>query len=75
MNFCTWVRRQSGPCGWITITSVQTGISLRVPVIDFCDCYTGTPQERAIDLQYGVVSALGLSLDQGLYEVILAPAP
>lgn len=71
MNFCTWELRHGSGCGSVTITSVETGLSVRAPVIDFCDCYTGTPRERIVDLQYGVVEALGLDLAKGLYPVIV----
>jgi hypothetical protein len=72
MNFCTWTLRHSAGCGWVTVTSSQSGLSVTVPVVDFCDCYTGTPDERIIDLQYDVVAALGLSLSTGLYEVTVS---
>lgn len=69
MNFCTWTLRHSNGCGWVTITSHDTGKIVTVPVVDFCDCYTNTAQERIVDLQYGVVAALGLDLARGLYPV------
>lgn len=74
MNFCTWVLRHSSGCGSVTITSTQTGRAVTAPVIDFCDCYTGTSRERIIDLEYGVVQALGLSLNRGLYPVTVYSA-
>lgn len=74
MNFCTWELRHEQGCGVVTITSVQTGLSVTAPVIDFGDLYTGTPDERIIDMQFGVVEALGLDLSVGLYEVIVWPA-
>jgi len=74
MNFCTWVVRHNAGCGSASITSVDTGRTVVVPVVDFCDCYTGTPSERIVDLQYGVVTALGLPLSQGLYPVVVEPA-
>lgn len=70
MNFCTWVRRhEGGGCGFVSIAAHDTGLSVVAPVIDFCDCYTGTSNQRTVDLQYTVVDLLGLSLDQGLYPV------
>jgi hypothetical protein len=69
MNYCTWALRDNSGCGSVTITSLDTGRSVTVPVIDFCDCYTGTANERLVDLQYDVVTALGLDLSAGLYRV------
>ena len=69
MNFCTWAVRHSSGCGEVTIRSHHTGLTVTVPVVDFCDCYTGTPRERIVDLQYGVVEALGLDTMNGLYPV------
>jgi hypothetical protein len=69
MNFCTWVVRHSEGCGTVRIRSIDTGRVVIVPVVDFCDCYTNTPNERIVDLQYGVLSALGLSQSKGLYSV------
>lgn len=69
MNFCTWERRHNTGCGTVTIRSLDTGAEVVVPVVDFCDCYTGTGMERIVDLQYGVVEALGLDPVRGLYPV------
>lgn len=74
MNFCTWELRHGSGCGSVRITSQQTGRTVIAPVIDFCDCYTGTARERIVDLQYDVVRNLGLDLAQGLYPVIVEPA-
>lgn len=74
MNFCTWELRHSTGCGSATVTSVDTGITVVVPIVDFCDCYTGTPNQRVIDLQHDVVAALGLELSAGLYDVIVWPS-
>ena len=81
MNFCTWQRRHSIGCGFVTITAVDTGLTVTVPVVDYCDCFTGTADERIVDLQYGVVAALGLDVGRGLYPVVVThqfpatPAP
>lgn len=69
MNFCTWELRHDIGCGFVEITSLDTGIMVRVPVIDFCDCYVGTQNQRIVDLQYGVVERLGLDIGRGLYNV------
>ena len=69
MNYCTWELRHGQGCGSVTITSLETERTVTVPVIDFCDCYTGTARERLVDLQYDVVEALGLPLEQGIYPV------
>ena len=73
MNFCTWALRHNSGCGWVTITSHETGLSVTAPVIDYCDCFFGTTDERIVDLQYGVVAALGLDLSRGLYPVTVTP--
>ena len=69
MNYCTWERRHTSGCGSVTIQSHTTGLTVIVPVVDYCDCWTGTPDERIVDLQYGVVDALGLDRSLGLYPV------
>jgi len=71
MNFCTWEVRHTSGCGIVTIQSVETGEVVQAPVVDFCDCYTGTAKQRIVDLQYGVVARLGLDLNRGLYPVIV----
>jgi hypothetical protein len=74
MNFCTWAYRNEHGCGSVTISSVDTGITVTVPVVDYCDCYTGTSDQRIVDLQWGVLDALGLDSSRGLYEVEVWPA-
>ena len=74
MNFCTWTLRHRLGCGSVAVRAIQTGVTVTAPVVDFCDCYTGTGRERIIDLQWGVVEALGLPLSQGLYPVEVQPA-
>jgi hypothetical protein len=69
MNFCTWTLRHASGCGFARITSADTGLVVTAPIIDYCQCYTGTSDERIIDLQWDVVSALGLDLSRGLYPV------
>lgn len=73
MNFCTWALRHRVGCGQVQITSLDTHRTVTVPVVDFCDCYTGTPRERIVDLQWGVVSLLNLQLSIGLYPVTVQP--
>jgi hypothetical protein len=73
MNFCTWTYRIKHGCGAVRITSAQTGITVTAPVVDFCDCYFTTKDERIIDLQWGVLGALGLDQSQGLYKVEVWP--
>jgi hypothetical protein len=74
MNFCTWERRHSLGCGFATITSLDTGLSGTFPIVDFCDCYTGTANQRVVDMQFGVLAALGLSTSKGLYAVNVQPS-
>lgn len=74
MNFCTWTWRHTHGCGAVLITSAQTGRRVIAPVVDFCDCYTGTGQERIVDLQTGVLADLGLSRSAGIYTVTVEPA-
>jgi hypothetical protein len=71
MHFCTWTLRHTQGCGSVKITSVQTGRTVFANVVDYCECVVpGSPHPyRIVDLQYGVVMALGLSTSTGLYEV------
>lgn len=80
MHFCTWVRRHSDGCGWVRIRSADTGLTVIAPVIDWCYCVVpeSAHPRRIVDLQWGVLAALGLpdpahpdpaNPDRGLYQV------
>jgi hypothetical protein len=71
MPFCTWEVRHTQGCGWVRIQSHQTGLVVTVQVVDYCYCVVpeSSHPNRIVDLQYGVVAALGLEVSQGLYEV------
>jgi hypothetical protein len=73
MPFCTWVLRHSQGCGSVRIQSHQTGLTVTVPVVDYCYCLVpGTTHPyRLVDLQWGVVDALGLDRGDGMYPVTL----
>jgi hypothetical protein len=71
-NWCVWPWTT---CGSVKVTSVDTGLVVEWPVAMYCDCYTGTPKERLVDMPLGLVAALGLSPSQGLYPVIVEPIP
>lgn len=70
-NDCEWPWRD---CTSIRITSLQTGRSVVVTPTMFCDCYTGTPDERIVDLDPKTVAALGLNPAAGLWPVTVEPA-
>jgi len=69
--WCTWVRRHRVGCGQLAIRSHDTGRVVVAPVIDWCQCYRGTDDARIVDMEYGVVAALGLDLADGLYSVTI----
>ena len=69
-NDCTWPWRSCQP---IRITSLRTGRSIVVVPSTFCDCYTGTANQRLVDLGPAAVAALGLLPSRGLYPVQVEP--
>jgi len=70
-NDCVWPWLDCQP---ITITSLQTGKSISISPTMFCDCYTGTADERIVDLDPIALQLLGLDPAQGLYPVTVQPA-
>lgn len=76
MHFCTWTLRHTEGCGWVRIQSADTGLVAIAPVVDYCYCLVpdSAHPRRLVDLQYGVLAALGLpepgsADDRGLYQV------
>ena len=69
-NWCTY---PWDDCGSVVVQSHDTGLTITVPVAMYCDCYTGTAQERLVDLTPGQVAALGLDRARGLFHVTVTP--
>lgn len=69
-NDCLWPWTHCTP---IRITSLQTGRSLTVTPTMYCDCYTGTSDQRLVDLDPSTLRALGLDPAAGLYPVRVTP--
>lgn len=83
MNYCEWGFRHAGTgignCGTAIITNPDNGVTIEVPVVDYCNCWTGVPTaadspsingeyERMIDLNATAIAELGLG-SAGLWEV------
>ena len=62
-NDCVWPWTDCDP---IRITSLETGRSIVVTPSMFCGCYTGTADERIVDLDPRAVELLGLEWSQGV---------
>lgn len=70
VNSCVYPWRTCQP---IRITARTTGMSIVVQPTMFCDCYTGTADQRLVDLDPASLSALGLNFADGLYPVHVEP--
>jgi hypothetical protein len=60
-------------CQTIKITSLETGLTAIVTPMMYCDCYTGTTDERIVDLDNFTLGLLGLNWNDGLYPVRVEP--
>lgn len=69
-NDCVWPWTACQP---IRITSLSNGRSAVFTPTMFCDCYTGTPRERIVDLDPAALALLGLDPALGLYPVKVEP--
>lgn len=69
-NWCTWPWTD---CGSVRVVSHATGVAITVAVAMFGDLYTGTPDERLLDLTHGQVLALGLDPADGTFAVTVTP--
>ncbi len=69
-NWCVWPWTD---CGYASVQSHVTGLTITVPVAMYCDCYTNTSDERLIDLTPEQVAALGLDVRDGLFAVTVTP--
>jgi hypothetical protein len=72
-NDCLWPWTSCIP---VTVTSLETGQSIIVTPTMYCDCYTGTSDQRIADLDPAALKALGLweMRAQGLFRVTVQPA-
>lgn len=72
-NDCLWPWTNCQP---IRITSRSTGLSVTVTPTMYGDLYTGTPDERLVDLDPATLKALGLweNRSRGLFPVTVTPA-
>lgn len=68
---CSWTQRTTVGCGWLRIQSNKTGLVVVAPIVDWCQCYRRTRHARIVDLQWGVVRALGLKRSAGTYSVTI----
>lgn len=65
-NDCVWPWVACTP---IRITALETGKVIVVEPAMYCDCYTGTANQRLVDLTLNQVYALGLDPARGLFRV------
>lgn len=62
-------------CAPIRVTSMSTGLTVTVRPTMYCDCYTGTSDERLVDLDPASLRALGLwdQRSRGLFPITVEP--
>lgn len=70
-NDCTWPWKN---CQAIRITALETGRSVVVTPLMYCDCYTGMANQRIVDLDPITLAQLGLNPARGLHPVRVEPA-
>lgn len=51
------------------LVSINHGKWKRLPVVDYCECHRGTPQEKIIDLSIEAVRLFNLSPETGVWDV------
>jgi hypothetical protein len=77
-NWCTHALRDSTGCGLVRVQSHATGLVILIEPSEWCMCWVSVTgpngeTERLIDLDPGMVAALGLDPAAGLWPVSVWP--